>query len=162
MWHITDASFDARARAGGVNAPGSRYGTASPLATRADSFVYGKVRPSEDEAAEAEPGSDRSLGEEPYGQEVGAWGFTDVTFRVRATRALAPVVYVSALVLFVGLYVSRVYEEAMLAATTGSGLASVVLTIVLGLAAVVAATAGTRLLLEFFCNVADLLRRHRD
>lgn len=158
MWHITDAHFNGHAQGVTSSSSSSRFGAGSP--TRGTDPLGYAAQPVEDGGQQA---ADEARGRSDHlvGQEVGIWGLTDVTFRVRATRALTPVTYLAALVLFLGLYVSRVYTVAMQAALAGEGLGEVVVTITLGLAAVIAATAGTRLLLEFFCNVADLSRSRR-
>lgn len=155
MWHITDAPVDGYAQGTGAISSASRFGAGPPA--RGTDLGY----PAQPEDRGQQAAGEARGGDHSSGQEAGVWGLTDVTFRVRATRALAPVAYLAALVLFLGLYVSRVYTVAMQAALAGEGLVGVLVTIVLGLAAVIAATAATRLVLEFFCTVADLSRDQR-
>ena len=158
-WHLSDTRFGTRP-GGTVNTPATGFVPGRLHSRPADPFVYGKS-PRTREQSIVRPREARRR-DEP--DEVGAWSLTDLTFRVRSTRALAPIVYIAALVVLVALYITNIYATAMRAAATGNSdaLLDLGITIVVGLAAVILGGALTRLVLEFFCNVADIAARFKD
>lgn len=156
-WHLSGARFGDRP-SGKVTASSTGF-SSDRTGTGADEpFVYAKYGAAREQQAHQEAEARRRT---PPG-EVGAWSLTDLTFRVRSTRALAPIVYIAALIVLVTLYIMNVYTVAMGAATGNASLVDLILTIVIGLAGVILGGALTRLVLEFFCNVADIAARYTE
>ncbi|STD13367.1 Uncharacterised protein [Dermatophilus congolensis] len=145
LWHLSGAPLPSGGDGWGVNA------SSGWLRPRADPFVYGKGVGGQRSGVSVPV--EESV---PAGDEAGVWALADLSFQVRSTRALAPVVYVAALVVLVSVFVVSVYVSAMDAAASGSGLLGTGVTVVVGLAMVVLGGALMRLVLEFFCNVADV------